>query len=74
MKGRMVDVGSLPTRVREELIREAERAIEAAAPDLALHNESRRQRSRGQAEATENPAGGGGLFPTSVTSGRGRSE
>ena len=53
MKGKIVDVGSLSTRVREELIREAERAIKAAAPDLARHNEMRR-RSREQAKAGEN--------------------
>lgn len=62
MKGRIVDIGSLPIRVREELIREAERAIEEAAPDLARHNESlRRRRSVNQAEATANPTAGGGL-------------
>lgn len=54
MKGKIVDVGSLSTRVREELIREAERAIKAAAPDLARHNEIRRRRSREQAKTGEN--------------------
>lgn len=52
LQGRIVDVGSLPTRVREELMREAERAIEATAPDLARHNESLRRQSRKQAKAT----------------------